>query len=75
MDKLSDNYRGYEIIAERFFDYLGNTVVIWSLWFQGRHILSDRNTIDGVRLTDVRQAINDAKKNVDTLYRLKIEDK
>jgi hypothetical protein len=75
MGKLSDNYRGYEIIAERFFDYSGNTVVIWSLWFQGGHILSDRNTIDGVRLTDVRQAINDAKKNVDTFYRLKIEDK
>ncbi len=75
MDRLSDNYKGYEIISERFLDYFGNNVVIWSLWFNGGHILSDRNTIDGVRLTDIRQAINDAKKNIDIFYRLKIEDK
>lgn len=71
----SEIYNGYLIQAEKFLDYYGNKTVIWSLWFAGSHILSDRNTIDGLRLTDVRQAINDAKKNVDAFFRLNIQHK
>lgn len=64
-------YRGYEIFA---FDDVGRKVIYWELFFNGNFVLRDFSTIDGGKLQSASHAINDAKRNIDAFYRLKINN-
>ena len=60
-------YKGYKVIAQ----VDGNRIegISWSIEKEGE-VLFDFRTIDGDKLQSVRHAMNDAKRNIDTFYRL-----
>ena len=66
---MNDSYMGYSITAQQDKD-----VIWWELYFDGRFIVQDFRTIDGGKLQSIPHAVNDAKKNVDAFYRLKINE-
>lgn len=62
-----ENYKGYKVVAQKD----GNRIegISWSICKKGKSLF-DFRTIDGDKLQSVSHAMNDAKKNIDTFYRL-----
>jgi len=63
-------YRGYSIVAD-----ICDSGYCWSIFKGNTHILSDTRAIDGGKLQSERNAINDAKKNIETWHRLENDKK
>jgi|GEM_PF-5301030 hypothetical protein len=69
--ELKETYKGYDIIASEEKRESGKHIN-WLLFKEGIFVLQDFRTIDGDNLQSAKHAINDAKKNVDTIIRLKL---
>lgn len=72
--ELSEDYKGCQIKAteEVLKDENGKDYkfIQWFVTKMGKLVLSDIRTIDGNKLQSVNHAVNDAKKNIETIYRL-----
>ncbi len=72
--ELSEDYKGCQIKAteEVLKDENGKDYkfIQWFVTKMGKLVLSDIRTIDGNKLQSVNHAVNDTKKNIETIYRL-----
>ena len=70
MEKEEISYKGYVIYAKDYIDENGKNKWFWKIYKDNNFLMQDWKTIDGALfLTDKNQAINDAKKNIDSLIR------
>ena len=77
IDNKSDNFNGFNIYAQEwiFIDLDNNQkkkLIEWEIYNNGNLLLRDSKAIDGSNLNNISHAINDAKKNILTLERLKL---
>lgn len=70
IEKKREHYLGCDILATKDKNESGFVSYDWFLYKDEKFLMTDRNTIDGSGpLQSVQHAINDCKKNIDSLIR------